>query len=251
MAADAENNISWVLQISATHSHYLAQIRHWANLSVAVDESQYWVKDLTARQAESLEIKSIPFKQLYRYKEQQLFLPEALVPERKLPALNWMPIEKGLPLELPKLNHNYFGVQQKLQVRLVPSDIERPAAAILTPLTTLQSYIETASAIRLQPLQWVVVDDQALVTGTPILPVQGQVFWQYQDYLLPAGTDWEWPLLTPLLANSLNQTSDHMLMLQANKSYVRIAKLQFRALTIGSFRLTMKQLPAVTKIVGT
>ncbi len=155
--------------------------------------------------------------------------------------LVWMPLERGLPLDLPSFNHNYFGISEKLTIRLVPSEKEAEPAALLTPIHILRDYILTAPAVRLNPLSWVIIDDKALILGRPLLPLPGDSFWWGQGgVLLPTGLDWEWPVLEPTLLGELDPGQDNWLLWDRDGRYTAIDKYQTRALSISSFRLTTK-----------
>ena len=239
MAEDPFNDVTWLLEIEQQHLDYLGPIRHWGQLKMAASPGCYWISGLTADQLDLPEIKSIPFKHLYFEKGQLLFHRGGLVPVKKLPELLvWTPLEKGLPLDLPSFNHNYFGITEKLTMRLVPSGKEEEPVALLTSIAILSDYILTAPAVRLKSLSWVILDDQALILGRPLLPLPGDSFWQRGEVLLPAGLDWEWPVLEPVLKRELNPDGDHWLLWDKDGQCTRIEKTRWRRLSISSFRLS-------------
>lgn len=254
MAEDTFHDVTWLLEIEQQHLDYLGPIRHWSQLKMAASPGCYWIKGLTSDQLGSTEIKSIPFKKLYYTRgadagelEQGdlvqgdlLFPPGGLVPVKKLPSfLSWVPLERGLPLSLPPFNHNYFGITEKLSIRLVPSEKEEEPVALLTSLTHLRAYMLTAPAIRLKPLSWVVIGDQAFIVGKPLLPLPGDSYWQQGDFFLPAGLDLEWSLLAETLNQELNPDRDCWLLWDKDGSCLAISKEQIRPLSISSFRLSM------------
>src|SRR6218665_1462135 len=139
MAKDAANHIAdRVLGIETRHQHYLADIRHWSNLNMAAESAMTWVKGFSPEQLQAPELKSIPYTRMYRVEDQLLFPEGSLLPVQKMPSLLWTPIEKAIPLSLPGLNHNYFGIGQQVPVRLVPSNTEREPKALVTSLETLR-----------------------------------------------------------------------------------------------------------------
>ena len=237
MAEDPYHDITWFLEIDQQHLDYLGPIRHWAELKIAAEPGTYWIKGLSPEQLDSVEIKSIPFKRIFYAKGHLLFPHGGAVPVRKLPtSLLWTPLERGLSLNLPSFNHNYFGIRERVRPRLVPSKREEPAAALLTTIALLESYILSAPSIRLKPLSWVMIDDQALILGKPLLPLPGDTWWEKDDFLIPAGLDWEWAVLAETLNRELNGDSVCWLLWDANANYVPIGKEQFRPLSISSFR---------------
>ena len=162
------------------------------------------------------------------------------MPVRKLPSgLSWTPLEKAMPLEHPSYNHNYFGLSERLSVRLVPSEREEEPVALLLSLQQLGDYIQTAPAVRLEPLSWVIADDQALVVGRPLLPLPGKSYWRRGNHLLPAGLDMEWTVLAETLDRQLNPDGNCWLVWDEDGSYLSVPRLGCRPLSISSFRLSM------------
>ena len=242
MAQDPANGVGWYLSVDTAHRHYLGAIRHWGNLKVATEEGLLWVRDFTAVQVDSVEVKSIPYKQLYYAREGRLFLQGSLLPDRPVPSVLWTPIERALPLKLPAFNHNYFGVADRLVTRLAPSGTEKEASCLLTDIQALGHYIETAPAIRLKHLSWVMVgNDQALVLGRPLLPIEGAAYWRKDDFLLPAGFDLELPSLVPVLNHQLNAQGTHWVIWDTRGRYHPLSKDLLRPLSISSFRRSINQ----------
>ncbi|MBS1665125.1 MAG: hypothetical protein JST68_29030 [Bacteroidetes bacterium] len=239
MAEDLADDISWLMSIAQQHLDYLGPIRHWAQLKIAAEPGTIWIRGLTPELLDSAAIKSIPFKQVFYSREGLLFPYGGSVPVRKLPSsLLWTPLERGLPLHLPSFNHNYFGVGERVAPRLISSENQALPAAMLTPLALLGNYIETAPAIRLKGLTWIILDDQALILGKPLLPLPGESYWEKDDFLLPAGMDWEWPVLAKTLSRELNPEGDCRLLWHRDSRYTLIPNEQIRPLSISSFRLS-------------
>ncbi|WP_431215286.1 hypothetical protein ACQ86N_11580 [Puia sp. P3] len=242
MAEDPSNDVSYFLEIGRPHLDYLGPVRHWSQLRTAAAEDAYWVRGLTAEQLESTEIRSIPLKKIYYMRDDQsqlLFPIGAAVPVKRLPSgLLWTPLEKAMPLEYPSYNHNYFGLSEKLPVRLAASSNEEDPVAMLVSARLLGGYIKTAPAVRLEPLSWVIVDDQALLLGNPLLPLPGKSYWRRGNHLLPAGLDLEWPLLAETLDRQMNPQGDCWLVWEEHGGYLEVKKESFRPLSISSFRLS-------------
>jgi len=240
MAADLSKDVIYLLEIGRPHLDYLGPVRHWSQLRIAASPEGYWVRGLTAEQLESTEIRSIPFKKLYYLydgQSQLLFPYGGTVPVKKLPSmLLWTPLEKAMPLEHPSYNHNYFGLSEKLAIRLVASGQEQEPVALLVSVQQLGDYIQTAPAVRLEPLLWVIVDDQALVLGRPLLPLPGKSYWQRGSHLLPAGLDFEWIVLASTLEKELEP--ECWLLWDEGGGYVAMQKQVCRPLSISSFRLS-------------
>jgi len=243
MAKDAPNDITFFIALDEAHKDYLAAIRHWSNLKIAFDAPMVWVKDIDYAQLNSLEAKSIPFKTAFYTRDGKLFLLNSNLPDRNIPSLLWTPIDRAIPIKMPSFNHNYFGIEEKISIHLVPSDKESEAVAMITDLKILQQYIETAAGIRLQKISWAILNDnKAFLLGKPLLPIDGDVFWRRGDALIPAGHDFDLYSLTESANQLLNPEKDAWIIWNTDSTYFLIQKDEIRPLSLSSFRLSMQQL---------
>ncbi len=237
MAKNAENDIKYFLQIEKIYQDDLANIRLWQNLKMAFDEDKIWIKDFDYVQINSLEVKSIPYKTIFYEKSGKLFLQNSRLPERNVPSLLWASIERALPVRLPSFNHNYFGVNETININIIPSESEAEAVGMITKITNLSTYIQTAPAIRLQNLRWTILNnDKVFIIGKPLLPITGETFWQRKDFLLPTGYDFDLHILSDILANKLNPDKDSFVIWNKDNNYFLIHRNDFQNLSIGSFR---------------
>ena len=232
----------YVLKIEQKHQDVLGTIRHWQNLKVAFDEGFVWIKDFTIEQFESSEVQQIPFIVLYSVRDNLLFIKESLLPQQKMPsALLWSPIVRAFPIELPGLNHNYFGIKEQVSVRLVRSEKEEKGFVLITSLENAKAYILNAPQVRLDALKWVVVDANVVIFGSPLLPIKGATYWLKNDFLLPSGYDFEFPILTQTIQSMVSPDGESWVFWQKDSSYFKILKTEVKPLSISSFRLTFLQ----------
>ncbi|WP_080778098.1 hypothetical protein [Chryseobacterium phocaeense] len=219
----------------------LGAVRDWKNVQIAVDEDTLWLKGFTAEQAESPEIRQMPDFVLYELRDGLLFKKEALVPTKKMrTALLWSPIHKALPLTFPVSNQNYFGIEEKVQVRLKPGTEEHPAAALLSILSEIKESIPAQPDFKLEKIEWTVINDKALFLGIPLLSLPGKTYWEKDGHLLPAGYDFEFKNLSLLLKQQYNKESDKWLLWNEDGTYLPVKKEDLRPLSVSSFRLTEK-----------
>jgi len=250
MEEDTTNGMSWVLSVPVAQQHCLGTIRHWPNLKAATAEEKIWVTGFTAEQVESLALKTIPHQALFYLRGPKLYPNGSLLPARGMPALLWSPLERVLPVALPRFNHNFFGITESLSIRLVPSDTEREAFALLAPLTALAAYLETAHPVRLKHLSWAIIaESEALILGVPQLPLPGAVFWARGRILLPAGYDLEWPTLEESLHSLLLPDHRDWLVWDTTGSCFRVAEQDMQPLSISSFRLSVAPTAMAEEII--
>lgn len=242
MAENSSNNIKefWA-EIPQTDEDFLGSIRDWKNVQIAVDDETIWLKGFTDEQAVSSEIHQLPNFLLYELRDGLLFKKGALVPSRKMrTALLWMSIDKALRLNFPISNNNYFGISEKVQIKLKESDEEYPVIALLCNMSDIKDRIATVPKFRLEKIKWVVIGDKALFSGTPLLSLPGKTYWLKDNHLLPSGFDFEFKNLSLPLQEKYNKEQDGWLLWDEKGNYLSLKKADFRDLSVSSFRLTEK-----------
>ncbi|MFM2387302.1 MAG: hypothetical protein RL660_2059 [Bacteroidota bacterium] len=239
MAENSSNHVVYLLEVESLHKDFLSSIRHWPNLKMATESGYIFIKGFTATQIESATLKSIPFSTIYEIKDNLLFRKGDLLPSKKMGALLWSPLERGLSITLDQFNHNFFGIQDTIEIKLAPSSIEHKAAFILIDKVQAENYIVNASAIRLKNKSWVLVNDnKVLIAGAPHLPVNGQAYWQSDKFILPVGYDFEFPILAEIIRQRISNLN--YIWWQDSTTYTIIKPSSFTPLSIGSWRLTFK-----------
>lgn len=242
MAEDSSNSIKtfWA-ELPKADEDLLGAIRDWKNVQIAMDEEIIWLKGFTDEQAASSEIQQLPNFILYELRDELLFRKEALVPSKKMrTALLWTPIDKALKLTFPISNNNFFGINEKVEVKLKSSEEEQPAMALLCSISEIKEVIITTPKFKLEKLSWIIINDKALFMGTPLLSFPGKTFWLKDDHLLPTGFDFEFKDLSSLLQRKYNECNEDWLLWSENGSVLSINKENFRKLSVSSFRLTEK-----------
>ncbi|REC51615.1 hypothetical protein DRF62_17060 [Chryseobacterium piscium] len=242
MAEDSSNSIKifWA-ELPKADEDFLGEIRDWKNVQIAIDEEIIWLKGFTDEQVASSEIQQLPNFILYELRDGLLFRKDALVPSKKMrTALLWTPIDKALKLTFPISNNNFFGIDEKIEVKLKPSEEEQPAMALLCSISEIKDVIIATPKFKLEKLDWIVINDKALFMGTPLLGFPGKTFWLKDDHLLPTGFDFEFKNLSSLLQRKYNECNEDWLLWSETGSILNIKKEDLRKLSVSSFRLTEK-----------
>jgi hypothetical protein len=217
----------------------LANIRHWDNLKIAFEGDEIWLKNLNEMQINAIELRSMPAKKVFYAQAGKLFLQHSILPDRNIPSLLWTALDRALPIKMPIFNHNFFGIEEKITMQLLPSENESEAVAALVNIADLERYIVTAPAIRLQKIAWVILEkNRILLFGQPLLPISGDTFWQRGDFILPTGYDFDLFSLSDALNNSLNPEKSNLVVWNNDSTYFLIEKSDIQALSLGSFRRT-------------
>lgn len=227
--------------LARTDEDFLGSIRDWKNIQLASDDEVIWLKGFTPEQAASQEIRQMPGLLLYELRDGLLFRKDALVPSRKMrTALLWTPIDKALKLTFPLSNNNFFGIDEKVEVKLKPVEEERPAAALLCSMAEIKGIIVTLPKFRLERIDWILIGDKALFLGTPLLGLPGKPYWAHNGHLLPAGFDFEFRNLSALLQRKYNANLEQQLLWTEEGHMLCLPENSFRKLSVSSFRLTEK-----------
>lgn len=242
MAEDPSNRIKefWA-ELPRADEDFLGSIRDWKNVQIALEEDVIWLKNFTKEQAVSAEIQQLPNFLLYELREGLLFRKEALVPTKKVrTALFWSPIDTTLKLTFPPSNQNFFGINEKVEVKLKPREEEQPVIALLSLMSEIKNLIVTFPKFKLDKIEWILLEGNALFLGTPLLSFPGKTYWTKDSHLLPTGFDFEFKNLSSLLQKKYNENGDQWLLWNEDGSYVSMNKNDFRKLSVSSFRLTQK-----------
>ena len=242
MAKDSSNGLKefWA-EIPRIDEDFLGSIRDWKNVQIASEDDVIWLKGFTDEQAVSSVIQQLPNFILYELREGLLFRKDALVPTKKVrTALLWTPIDKALKLTFPISNNNFFGIDEKIEVKLKPSEEEQSAFALLSSISEIKELIIALPKFKLEKLDWIVVNDKALFIGNPLLSFPGKTFWMKDAHLLPSGFDFEFKNLSSLLQGKYNSDQDYWILWSEDGTYLNINKNDLRKLSVSSFRLTEK-----------
>ncbi|WP_430409009.1 hypothetical protein [Kordia sp.] len=235
----AQGVTEYWLRLPSKYKEKLSQIRVWNTLRMATDEDDIWVRGISPNQLNSPEIRSIPFKKIYFQQDNALFLLGGNLPEERLKtSLLWSPINNALSVEMPNYNFNYFGVNETIDFKLIASSVERASKAIVVDFEVLETYIQKAPAIRLQSIQWTIVNNKALLIGIPLLPIPGKSYWQQQHFLIPTGSDFEHPELSNFYHKNIQTEHSQYVVFQQDSTYYKITAEQLKPLTISGFRLS-------------
>lgn len=239
----AENATDYLICVKRQDIEHLGGLRQWENLFLAFEENIIWLKGFSPSQINSTLVKSIPFVERFYEKKGKLFPYHSTLPKGNLPSLLWTPIRRALRVTLPSFNHNYFGISEKISIKLVASQRERQAIAMQISLKDLEIYMSQAPEIRLKNLTWIIINQkEALLLGRPLLPLQGKVFWQNNDFLIPAGYDFDLFALSEVLNHKINPDNKNYVIWQGNSEFFYLPKSNFKALTLASFRLSIQKL---------
>lgn len=121
----------------------------------------------------------------------------ALPPEIR--ETDWHSLRESLVPDLPPLEVAE-PVSQKAVLRVIPSAVEHTANVLFTTIGDLSAWAVSAPEVRLHPLRFAVRQDgRAVVHGTPLPPVPGEVWWEAGGVAVPGGMEIDPPVPPSLI----------------------------------------------------
>lgn len=207
----------YYLSIPKHSQELLGNLRHFEHLQMAIDQKLIWVKGFIDEEINSPLVRKIPRATMYLEKEGWLYIVGSKLREMPLPSLLFTPIQMALPIEIEGYNHNLFEINGKVNIQLVAAEEEHKAYAQLINIQELESFVSTHANFRFKHLKWCLINDNALVVGSPQLPIQGLSFWKNHQTLIPLGFNVNFPLLLSKFQSLyINGTLDLLLINEQN-----------------------------------
>jgi hypothetical protein len=240
MGADSSSQLIAVLELPVIHVQYLYKFRMLEHLVAAKYDECIFVTGFS--ETDMTEAYNIPFASHFINRNGELRKPGHLVPAKTLPRdLNWLPLGDMLPLSLPNCAGSGFTDFARVQLQLIPDDVEKEPVAIMTGLRDLLAYVEQASSVRFESLRWTLLADmnKAFIVGQPLIPLPGITFWRQERIFIPTGYSLNFPVAIPELQEKINLANEEWMIWLSASEYIRINRKAVTAFSRGSLRLTL------------
>ena len=163
--------IQWVGRLPASGAASAAALRTEDGLEAAVGDGQFWFRPLRACDVRPFRDR-VPAAEWFEATPAGLRRLNERLPSETLPDLNWRPIAARLPVERPSV-HAIAASPAAVRLQLTRDQTPQPSGGVLTSTQQLLAAIGRLPQSRLHPLHFAVSGDEAIVLGTPVLPVQG------------------------------------------------------------------------------
>jgi hypothetical protein len=227
-----------VIKLLVADKETLGAIRAYPYVQVGQEGEWIWLRGIEVTGRLDTKIRQLPAVSTFEVDEEQnLFPPGRLTPVGRLPEVEWMPIHVYISPQLP-ISAMPGQLTKKYQVKLVPSGHEKPGEAILTTLSVWKKYADAAPEVRLKALQFAVsATDQVLILGTPLPSIPGKEYWRQDTLLLPAGFNFEIPLISGLITKKLNLLNDSLILFKEDGRWEKILKTNLTPATRSAVRL--------------
>jgi hypothetical protein len=228
-----------IIVLSQTDKAALGSVRCLPGLQAAEADGFIWVRGIAAQQEIDLRIRQLPGLHTYMLDaDNNLFPPEGLTPVGKLKTLSWEPLSSFITVKLP-VSALPGKISQQHAIRLIPSGRSQEGNALLTDLNTWKSYGEKAPLVRLQQTRFAVSEkNKVLIMGTPLPALPGKEFVLQDTLLLPAGFEFDPPVISTLIINRLDPSKEALLLFDIDGSWEKIPKECFVSSTRSAIRFT-------------
>jgi hypothetical protein len=208
-----------ILTLVEADKDALASVRCMPGLQAAIDDGLIWVRGIPAAVKPDLAIQQLPSIHTYKLDDENRLFPLGNVtPVGTLKPFKWIPIRDLISVELPPSGMP-GRLNEKHTVRLVPSSREEKVGALITDLQTWHDYAEHAPLVRLRQTHFAVsANNKVIVVGDPLPPIPGKAFSLKNNILLPAGYDFDPPVIGSLIATRFNASKTSLLLFNIDGS---------------------------------
>lgn len=234
--------MAFILVLKQTDRAALAAIRLLPNLEVATEGTDIWLKLPLSNDGLDPKIRQLPLISTFIVDEKQLLYPiGGLTPVGRLQPMRWQPLTAFMPVELP-VSILPATTAAAVSVKVVPSEKERDAAALMTSAAAWLAYVSTASEVRLKRLKFAVSGDKKVfIMGSPLPPIEGNTYWLDNHIFMPTGFDFALPIVSELIFQSEKLENQTFLCFDTEGGYARLDVLDFVLATRSAVRLSLQK----------
>lgn len=228
-----------VLKIDKQHIEALGAVRCVDGLKLATDEHFIWLRGIWYTEMMDSRLQQLPVLQSYFTNDKDLlFLHGELTPVLQLPAFLWQDLRDYMKVELPQSSLP-GKTNQQISLDLIPSATIKQTVGLLTTLQYWKQFAETASAIRIESLQFAVsANDEVMIIGSPLPAIPGKEYWQLHDLLIPSGSEPVIGIAAKYFSQQMSQNSESFLMYSPDGQWQQIDKTNFVSARRSGIRLS-------------
>ncbi len=232
--------MAYILVLKQTDRAALATIRLFPSLEVATDATDIWLKLPLSNNGLDPKIRQLPLVSTFIVDEKQLLYPiGGLTPVGRLQPMKWQSLATFLSVELP-VSILPASSASAVLVKVVPSEKERDAAALMTSASAWLAYISTASEVRLKRLKFAVSEGKKVfIMGSPLPSIEGETYWLNNHIFMPTGFDFALPIVSELIFEKEKLENQAFLCFDTEGAYFRLDVLDFVLATRSAVRLSL------------
>ena len=213
-------NAAWAIRLRRAEFHRAAHLRLMSDVEILQSENDLWLRG--AKQSEEIDAalrRLAPIEWFVVWQDGTLTRKGERIPSGRMPEGAWSPISSFIILEpqpaaLP-------AKVQRVPLTLIRSDAQRLANVLVTAVGEWTAYAVNAPQIRLRGLRFAADENRALIHGSPLPPLPGDLFVEQDGVGIPCG--WEIsPAVASALVNELLKLAAGDMALMASNGSVEI-----------------------------
>ena len=246
--------VEWMIKIPAVERESLFEFRKAGNVLFADDDAWWWLRG-NANSTEAwegiLEIaRRIPGAAGFTLENSSLIPVGCQLPIMNYPELAWAELSQCLQLESPKTRW-VATPTDRAAIRFERTathwaNCERETTLLLCQFSDWFDWVVRTSEIRLSPLSYAVDETgETLVRGTPIPPLSGLGFVEYDNVALPVGFSWKPAVSVNILNQIMKGSPRESTVVLPDESIRRVQNTEFVQATRSAIRETASQLEAL------
>jgi hypothetical protein len=244
---DSVESNYWVIVIPVVEANRAGRLQRLGDVEVLLTDAQLWFRgrvttcartpsvlagELRQRQSSRMEMAAntdaeldqkllqlVPGVRPYLLRDDgQLTRLGERVPSGRLPEGEWIPLGDWLSFGLPWASANETSTIQPVTLSLVRCFDEVASNMLLTRISTLAEYVATAPAWRIERLAFAAESGgQALVRGTPLLPIPGEQWVERDGIATLAGWTWAPAIDARILQRTFGMQQGDIALLEADQ----------------------------------
>jgi len=227
-------NFAWAICVAKEDAAALAALRLQRGIEVAETDRQTWVRGQRGGDDLSAMLAALPATGRYEWfpQKKRLRLLSERLSATPLPDLFWQPLQQWLPVDAPA---SALPANRPDPVRpaLVRSEREQEASVILTSLSELAAFVQSAAQVRMDRLQFAAAGDgQVIIRGTPLPPVTGRRYVLHEGSVaVPAGFGWTPDVSAKVLKKLFNVGATALVIWNDDDTITSLPEEQFIPVT--------------------
>lgn len=232
----------WILCLARADAAAGARLRLWPKVEVGDADPWFWIRGHGGEGFPAAAWWSLPAVRRYAWLAGDRLRPlESRIPNEKLPAVLWQPIDRWFQVSLPVAA--LPGIEPRpAPLQLVRSSDETSPELLLTSLRDWVRFALAAPDLRLRPLRFAATSHHALIRGQPLPPLPGRRFVVRGCVAVPAGFHWDPPVSAEVLTRRLGVAGDALALWHEDGTFTPLHLEQMVPATRSAIRATASAL---------
>jgi hypothetical protein len=230
----------WAVEVPEQEASAASVLRLRADVLACRAGGKLWLRGQAFDEPLEQALKRLAPAKHFRLESDGSLIPLGrLLPIARLPDGPWVPLKELViasrpPAALPAQLSN------RLSIQIIRSAHERPATLVRTSLKAWVAYAESAPLVRLKSLHFAASDDDALIRGTLLPPLQGIHYYEVGGLVVPCGFTWSPAIDAQTLREVLKLSDGDLALFDDTGRCQQLPATSFVRATRSAARLTLR-----------